>query len=240
MKNNKPLSDMMLEELWELFPIELSEHNPEWKNWFREEEELLLRAFGSNHERIRHIGSTAVEGLLAKPTIDILLETPENVQPEPIRKLARPNRRFGECAGGRLFQQIPAAYSLCIDRDGILAQSFPSLPYNRNPRPIFGLTLVIHFQAFPGEYQWWAWQAVLQPPCCQYVVFFFDCCQKLEEAALPPHETSFSIRDYVRLIQLEKVPTIPQASFPKVVCCFSLFSSRRLCWIASMMMGGGS
>ena len=100
MKNNKPLSEMTLEELWELFPIVLSEHNPEWKNWFREEKELLLRVFGSNHEKIRHIGSTAVEGLLAKPTIDILLETPENVPPESIRELAfppaySPNRRLG-------------------------------------------------------------------------------------------------------------------------------------------------
>ena len=79
---------MTLEELWELFPIELSEHNPKWKKWFREEEELLLRVFGSNQKRIRHIGSTAVEGLLAKPTIDILLETPENVPPKSIRELA--------------------------------------------------------------------------------------------------------------------------------------------------------
>nr|WP_259546633.1 GrpB family protein [Heyndrickxia oleronia] len=72
---SKPLSEMSLEELWSLFPIKLVEHNPDWKEWYKEEEKLLVESISkSNIERISHIGSTSIEGLIAKPTIDILLE----------------------------------------------------------------------------------------------------------------------------------------------------------------------
>ena len=75
----KSLSDMSLEELWELFPIILTEHNPLWKDWYLQEEKLFKNSIGISYiERINHIGSTSVNGLLAKPTIDILLEITEN------------------------------------------------------------------------------------------------------------------------------------------------------------------
>lgn len=69
------LSALSLEELWTLFPIILKEHNPNYKDWYEEEKQRII----SNVEpksivRISHIGSTAVEGLVAKPTVDILLE----------------------------------------------------------------------------------------------------------------------------------------------------------------------
>ena len=129
MKNNKPLSEMTLEELWELFPIELSEHNPEWKNWFREEEELLLRVFGNNHERIRHIGSTAVEGLLAKSTIDILLETPENVPPESIRKMAL------DCGYTVMMEMLEPEYRLDLCK-GYTPQGFAERVFHLHIRRI--------------------------------------------------------------------------------------------------------
>lgn len=71
----KEISEMTLEELWELFPIILSEHRAEWSDWF-EEERALLRALLSAAEimRISHIGSTAVSTIWAKPTVDILIE----------------------------------------------------------------------------------------------------------------------------------------------------------------------
>lgn len=65
---------MTLEELWELFPIILKEHNPEYKNWYELERKRLNKEFYSLILRINHIGSTAVEGLIAKPTVDILME----------------------------------------------------------------------------------------------------------------------------------------------------------------------
>lgn len=71
----KELSEMTLEELWELFPIILKEHNQEYKNWYETEKQKLLNCLDNKYiMRISHIGSSAVEGLIAKPIVDILLE----------------------------------------------------------------------------------------------------------------------------------------------------------------------
>ena len=72
----KKLSEMTLEELWQLFPIYLTEHQPCWKEWYSKEESLLRNALSSK-ERISHIGSTAIPHIWAKPIIDILVEIPE-------------------------------------------------------------------------------------------------------------------------------------------------------------------
>ena len=62
-----------------LYPIILSEYNPAWPEWFVEEKANLERLIGAeNIARISHYGSTLVPGLLAKPTIDILLEINED------------------------------------------------------------------------------------------------------------------------------------------------------------------
>lgn len=71
----KELTEMTLEELWELFPIILKEHNTDYKNWYEIEKQRLLGCIDKkNIIRINHIGSSAVKGMLAKPTVDILLE----------------------------------------------------------------------------------------------------------------------------------------------------------------------
>lgn len=72
----KKLSEMSLEELWQLFPIFLTEHKPCWKEWYSEEYVLLLRSLPMA-ERISHIGSTAIPTIWAKPIIDILVEVPQ-------------------------------------------------------------------------------------------------------------------------------------------------------------------
>ena len=87
-RNVKLLSEMTLAELWQLFPIVLSEHDPAWKNFYADEEKLLQKHFGKTAVRFRHIGSTAVEGLLAKPTVDILLEIADNADLATVRQLA--------------------------------------------------------------------------------------------------------------------------------------------------------
>ncbi|MFW5995799.1 MAG: GrpB family protein [Halanaerobiaceae bacterium] len=75
----KKLSEMSLEELWELFPIRLQDYNPEYKIWYQEEKEQITSTVGPEDiKRISHIGSTAVEGLVAKPIVDILLEVDSN------------------------------------------------------------------------------------------------------------------------------------------------------------------
>lgn len=71
----KKLSEMSLEELWQLFPIILTEHKDVWSAWFEEEKEILTSLLPKNAE-IHHIGSTAIKDIWAKPIIDILIEVP--------------------------------------------------------------------------------------------------------------------------------------------------------------------
>jgi len=71
----KSLSKMTLEELHKLFPVILKEHNPQYKEWYKTEEQNILKNINADDIiRINHIGSSAVKGLLSKPTVDILLE----------------------------------------------------------------------------------------------------------------------------------------------------------------------
>lgn len=72
----KKLSEMSVEELWQLFPIFLTEHQDCWKEWYFEEETLLKNVL-PQIERISHIGSTAISSIWAKPIVDILVEVPK-------------------------------------------------------------------------------------------------------------------------------------------------------------------
>ena len=69
---SKKLSQMTLEELWQLFPIVLTEHNPYWKDWY-DEEVALLKDVLPHDTAYHHVGSTAIDGIMAKPIIDILV-----------------------------------------------------------------------------------------------------------------------------------------------------------------------
>lgn len=71
----KKLSEMSLEELWQLFPIFLTEHQLCWTEWYKDEETRLNGILSQNGiKRISHIGSTAIGTIWAKPIIDILVE----------------------------------------------------------------------------------------------------------------------------------------------------------------------
>lgn len=71
----KELSEMTLEELWELFPIFLVPHDEKWSSDYREMESTLQKILsGYTVDRISHIGSTAVQGIWAKNIVDILVE----------------------------------------------------------------------------------------------------------------------------------------------------------------------
>lgn len=65
---------MTLEELWQLFPIVLTPHQLQWKDWAREEIENLTALLSGYCPVITHIGSTAIPNIQAKPIIDILVE----------------------------------------------------------------------------------------------------------------------------------------------------------------------
>lgn len=68
----KKLSEMTLEELWQLFPIFLTEHKPCWADWYSEEKKLLQGILPPVTEYY-HVGSTAVKGIMSKPIVDILI-----------------------------------------------------------------------------------------------------------------------------------------------------------------------
>ena len=75
----KELSEMTLEELWELFPIFLVEHIDKWADDYKEIEILLQNLFaGFPIHRISHIGSTTIKGIWAKNIVDVLVEIPES------------------------------------------------------------------------------------------------------------------------------------------------------------------
>jgi len=78
------LNDLSPSELGKLFPIKLEHHNPIWAHEYMKETTLIFEALGPIIFRIHHIGSTAILGLLAKPTIDILVEVGRNCNVESI------------------------------------------------------------------------------------------------------------------------------------------------------------
>ena len=67
---------MTKEELGRLYPIRLVPYDPGWNALFEKEKYFLSDVLGPNALRIEHAGSTAVPGIMAKPTIDILVEIP--------------------------------------------------------------------------------------------------------------------------------------------------------------------
>lgn len=71
----KKISELSIEEFKKTFPLILKEYNKNYKDWYKSEEKNILKTVNAKDIlRINHIGSTSVEGLISKPTIDILLE----------------------------------------------------------------------------------------------------------------------------------------------------------------------
>ena len=76
---------MTPEELGRLFPISLLPYDPEWPGYFQLEKERIENALGArNVYRMEHIGSTAIPGMMAKPSIDILLEVVQSADQQMI------------------------------------------------------------------------------------------------------------------------------------------------------------
>ena len=92
MKVEKDLSEMSLNELWELFPIFLVEHNDKWDAFYSEMEAKLQYILPKHSiERISHIGSTAVPGIWAKDIVDVLVEISMDFNIECIAQLIERN-----------------------------------------------------------------------------------------------------------------------------------------------------
>ena len=86
---SKMLSEMTLEELWQLFPIILTEHQGCWADWFNEEKTFLSAILPLT--KISHIGSTAVPGIWAKPTVDILMEIGHDTDMHSLKNILADN-----------------------------------------------------------------------------------------------------------------------------------------------------
>lgn len=93
----KKLSEMTLEELWQLFPIRLTEHRACWQEWYAEEA-CALQGILPAPVRLSHIGSTAVPSIWAKPIVDILAEFP-------------PESRLSDCVA-----PLSASGYICMSR----------------------------------------------------------------------------------------------------------------------------
>ena len=89
---SKELSEMSLEELWELFPVSLVPHNDKWKEYYKEIEATLTALLkGYSVERISHIGSTAIKGICAKNIVDVLVELSESEEMEDVARVLEKN-----------------------------------------------------------------------------------------------------------------------------------------------------
>lgn len=87
----KQLHEMTLTELWELFPVILTPHNPLWNDWAKEEMQLLYSLLTEYCPIINHIGSTAIPDIQAKSIIDILVEVSTGAEWLQIKNIMRAN-----------------------------------------------------------------------------------------------------------------------------------------------------
>lgn len=77
----KDLHKMTIAELGQLFPIIITDYSDKWADLYNSEAKLITDSFArSEIVKIDHIGSTAIPGLKAKPTIDILLQVSEQIE----------------------------------------------------------------------------------------------------------------------------------------------------------------
>lgn len=77
---NQGLLPLFPEQLAKHLPVVLEAYDPAWEDAYEQEAEVIRNLIGAPLiMRIEHIGSTAVEGLLAKSTIDVLVEVSPQV-----------------------------------------------------------------------------------------------------------------------------------------------------------------
>ncbi len=90
---SKDLHEMTSAELGKLFPIIIQEYSGKWVYFYEEEKKAILDSFAQwEIIKIDHIGSTAIPGLKAKPTIDILLQVSKQID---VQKLEDIFKTFG-------------------------------------------------------------------------------------------------------------------------------------------------
>lgn len=84
MTDSRSLDEMGPEELGRLFPITLADHDASWAAAYRREADRLepvLRPYGGC---LHHVGSSAIPGIMAKPTVDMLAEVESGYDEEAL------------------------------------------------------------------------------------------------------------------------------------------------------------
>jgi len=84
--SSKSLNNMTIGELGQLFPIIIADYSDKWPDLYTLEAKLITDLFSQTEiVRIDHVGSTAIPGLKAKPTIDILMQISEQVDIQKLK-----------------------------------------------------------------------------------------------------------------------------------------------------------
>ena len=71
-------------------PHHFTEHRDCWKSWY-EEEAARIAAFLPGAFALHHVGSTAIDGIWAKPIVDILMEIPQERSMEEVKEVLTRN-----------------------------------------------------------------------------------------------------------------------------------------------------
>ena len=91
----KELSEMTLEELWDLFPIFLVQHDDQWNGYYEEIEAVITDLLKDYQiKRISHIGSTAIQGIWAKNIVDVMVEISEKADMEEVAHIFELWKRY--------------------------------------------------------------------------------------------------------------------------------------------------
>lgn len=123
----------------------IEKFDPKWKIRFEEAKELLQKTFATKALQIEHVGSTSVEGMSAKPVIDILVIIPnitdvaaEREQMQNLGYIYKENY----IAGNSLF--------FCKDKDGVRVENIHVLPEG-HPRIASFVDKRDYFRTHPDE-----------------------------------------------------------------------------------------
>lgn len=76
----KTLYDLTKDDWNTLFPVELVDHNFEWKNIYENEKKRIIEKVGNEIIlRVEHFGSSSIPKIKSKPYIDLLIEIPKEL-----------------------------------------------------------------------------------------------------------------------------------------------------------------
>ncbi len=76
----KSIKELKKDDWNRLFPIELVDHNPEWKNIYKKEKQRILSKVGKEKIiRIEHFGSNSITSIKSKPYVDLMIEIPKEL-----------------------------------------------------------------------------------------------------------------------------------------------------------------